>query len=74
MILWEINIGRSIVWMLSDIITISFNLHLKGHSYICRTYVGITFNVHIQSTQLNVIQAVRHDKWRQVTDIKTQFN
>jgi len=30
--------------------------------------------VHIQSTQLNVIQAVRHDKWTQVTDIKTQFN
>jgi len=44
MILWEINIGRSIMWMLSDIIT-SFNLHLKGHSYICRTYL-YTFKVH----------------------------
>jgi len=30
--------------------------------------------VHIQSTQLNVIQAVRHDKWTQVTDIKTQVS
>jgi len=43
-----------ITWMLGDIITISFKLHLKGHSYTCREYM-YTYKAHMMSyNQWNV--------------------